>query len=187
MSRLSPDDVLLGLLAARPSHGYQLLEHFRIPGQLGLVWHMSTSQLYAILKRLESGDFVTGREVASDDAPPRTEYQLTGIGRDRLDTWLHEPSPSASTRRIRTEFLSRLYIAHLLDVPIDPIIQRQKATCQQRKNSLIATQTEIAPSIGCLSLDLLVAELEVILQWIDRCESNLTKTVAIGQENPDNQ
>ena len=187
MSRLSPDDVLLGLLAAKPCHGYQLLEHFRIPGQLGLVWHLSTSQLYAILKRLELGDFVSGREVASDDAPPRTEYQLTGIGRDRLVTWLHEPTPSASTRQIRTEFLSRLYIAHLLDIPIDPIIQRQKATCQQRKNTLVAARTETEPGIGLLSLDLLVAELEVILQWIDHCGTNVTNDVAIRRENTDNQ
>ena len=174
MSRISPDDVVLGLLAANPAHGYQLLEHFRAPHQLGKVWHLSTSQLYAILKRLEQGDYVIGREILSSDAPTRTEYQLAESGRNRLDTWLHDPNPSASTRHIRTEFLSRLYIAHLLRIPVRPIIQRQKAACWEQKSALVAARQQVETGIGALSLDLLVSELDVILQWIDRCEAHLT-------------
>ncbi len=35
MAKLSPDDVLLGLLAVERAHDYQLLEHFRRPEQRG--------------------------------------------------------------------------------------------------------------------------------------------------------
>ncbi len=173
MSRLSPDDVLLGLLANEDSHGYQLLEHFRAPEQLGRVWHLSVSQLYAILKRLERKDFIQGREIESEDAPPRTVYRLTEAGSVRFDCWLHKENPPASTRRIRTEFLSRLYIARLLDLPVAPIIERQKTACRQHQKILIEKRDQTAPGTGCLSLDLLVSELGAILQWLDRCESNL--------------
>ncbi len=173
MSRLSPDDVLLGLLTNEDSHGYQLLEHFRAPEKLGRVWHLSVSQLYAILKRLEQKDFIQGREVESEDAPPRTVYRLTEAGRVRFDCWLHKENPSASTRRIRTEFLSRLYIARLLNLPVAPIIKHQKAACQQHQKTLIEKRDQTVSGTGYLSLDLLVSELGAILQWLDRCESNL--------------
>src|SRR5689334_11085276 len=105
MSQLTPDDVLLGLLAVSPQHGYQLLETFRDPNQLGEVWHLSTSQLYAVLKRLETQGLIVGREVASTDAPTRTEYSLTEAGQRRVREWL-DTEPYASVRRVRVDFLS---------------------------------------------------------------------------------
>ena len=117
MSIPTPDETLLGLLAATPQHGYQLLECFRDARQLGSVWNLSTSQVYAVLKRLERTGLITGLAAQSEDAPVRFIYRLTQAGQARLDSWLHESSPSASVRAVRVEFLSRLYIARLLDVP----------------------------------------------------------------------
>jgi DNA-binding PadR family transcriptional regulator len=48
-----PDELILGLLAAEPMHGYQILARFEAPSELGRVWTMSRSQVYAVLKRLE--------------------------------------------------------------------------------------------------------------------------------------
>ena len=175
MSRLSPDDVILGLLAAKPCHGYQLLEYFRAPAELGQVWHLNTSQLYSILKRLEQNNFVTGKKMESDTAPSRTEYQLTEAGSKHLYQWLHEQNPSASTRHIRTQFLSRLYIARLLDISATAIIQQQTKTCQQRKTDILTMRDQLEDGIGFLSLDLIISELETILQWIDRCHLALTE------------
>ncbi len=183
MSRLSPDDVILGLLAVKPCHGYQLLEYFRAPADLGQVWHLNTSQLYSILKRLEQNNFVTGKKMESDTAPSRTEYQLTEAGSKHLYQWLHEQNPSASTRRIRTEFLSRLYIANLLDIPIEPIIQSQINTCLERKDDIMTMRNQIGEGIGFMSLDLIISELETILQWINRCHLILTN----AEDNQENK
>src|SRR5579863_8426451 len=109
MSSITPDETILGLLAVRARHGYELLDCFRDASQLGEVWNLSTSQLYAVLKRLESQGLTTGHEVLVPDAPARTEYELTPAGEAHLQAWLDEPSPSASVHRIRIEFLSRLY------------------------------------------------------------------------------
>jgi len=170
MNQPTPDPVVLGLLAAHPCHGYQLLDYFHDPDHLGRVWIMSTSQLYAVLKRLEQQGFITGHDVASTDAPTRTEYHLTEAGRASLDLWLNEKQPSASIRRVRVEFLSRLYIARLLGVPTTPIVRRQKAVCLAQQKLLEAQRDRAAPGVGLLALDFMIAQMRAALQWIDHCE-----------------
>ena len=173
MLKLTPDDTLLGLLAAHSQHGYQLLEVFRDPDRLGRVWYVSTSQLYAVLKRLEQQGLIAGTQIACADAPPRTEYTLTDAGRARLDAWLDEPSPSPSLRRIRVEFLSRLYIAGLLGRPAGPIIARQRAACQRRLDGLRARREQPPQRVGDLALEMVRAQLEAIVEWLDLCEAVL--------------
>ena len=170
MSSISPDETILGLLAARVRHGYELLDCFRDPGQLGEVWRLSTSQLYAVLKRLELQALIEGHEVFVPDAPTRTEYKLTGAGEARLQAWLHELFPSASIHRIRVEFLSRLYVARLLAVPTVSIVERQKAACLEKKTELLDCLDNVEPGIGRLTLELVIGQLDVILRWLDRCE-----------------
>jgi DNA-binding PadR family transcriptional regulator len=170
MNSITPDETILGLLAVRARHGYELLDCFRDSSQLGEVWNLSTSQLYAVLKRLESQGLTEGHEVPLPDAPTRTEYRLTNAGEARFQAWLAEPLPSASINRVRVEFLSRLYVARLLDYPTLPIVERQKAACLEKKTELIACLGKIEPGIGRLTLELVTAQLDVILQWLDRCE-----------------
>ena len=136
MSRLSPDEVILGLLQAAPAHGYELLERFRDPAHLGRIWNMSTSQIYAVLKRLESEGAIVGQPIPQPDAPARTEYHITTQGKDSLAAWLADSHPPISIHRIRVVFLSRLYIATLLGQPTDVIIERQLSVCvaQLEKN-----------------------------------------------------
>jgi len=170
MSMLTPDETILGLLAADARHGYELLECFRDPAQLGEVWNLSTSQLYAVLKRLDQQHLISGKQIQSDNAPTRTEYCLTEAGIERLKIWLDEPQPSASIRRVRVDFLSRLYIARLLNLPTIPIVRRQKAACLAMHEELIMQRDQSAPGIGYLALDLVIAQLDAVLLWIDRCE-----------------
>ncbi|NWG17783.1 MAG: PadR family transcriptional regulator [Chloroflexi bacterium] len=170
MNQLTPDETLLGLLAAQASHGYQLLACFHDSDELGRVWKLSTSQLYAVLKRLAGQGLITGSEVEAARAPARVEYELTSAGREQLQTWLYEPSPSASIRRVRVEFLSRLYVARLLNLPTIPIVQAQKTACQQEYETRLAERDRSAPGVGFLALELHLAQLAAVLHWIDRCE-----------------
>ena len=170
MSLLTPDETVLGLLAAEARHGYQLIACFRDPAQLGNVWHLSTSQLYAVLKRLNAQGLISGCAVQSPDAPTRIEYTLTPTGGARLEAWLDEMSPSPSIRGVRVEFLSRLYIARLLNLPTMAIVRRQKATCRERRFNLIDVRDRAEPGVGRLTLELEIAQLDAILDWIDRCE-----------------
>ncbi len=166
----TPDETVLGLLAAEARHGYQLIDCFRDPAQLGNVWSLGTSQIYAVLKRLDAQGMITGRSIDSPDAPTRVEYTLTPAGINRLEEWLTDPEPASSVRRVRVEFLSRLYITRLLDMPTRDIVRTQKESCQRRRDALIIDRDCAAPGVGRLALELEVAQLDAILDWIDRCE-----------------
>lgn len=178
MGALTPDETILGLLASRAQHGYQLLEAFQDPQRLGNVWKLSTSQLYAVLKRLERQQWISGVEQPSDHAPPRVEYSITERGRLALDDWLNTAAPSASIRRIRVEFLSRLYIAQLLTHPTERIIEQQRAVCLAEYTRLQAEQANRPHGIGTLAADMVITQLEAVLIWIDQCELALQSTQA---------
>lgn len=170
MSSLTPDETILGLLAVQARHGYELLECFRSTHQLGRVWNLSTSQIYAVLKRLKREGWIVGHEVVSDNAPPRTEYTLTETGEKRLHAWLNEPQPAASIRRIRVEFLSRLYIARQLNIPTDNVVRRQREACIAKYKQLAAERDHAEPGIDFLALELHISQMEAVLRWIERCE-----------------
>lgn len=167
MSLPAPDETLLGLLAAQTSHGYDLLEAFRTPSALGRVWSMSTSQIYAVLKRLERDGLIVGRQVAGEAYAPRTEYDLTEAGRFRLRAWLDDPYPSPSIRRVRVEFLSRLYIAQRLGFDPTPIITHQRAACQRDLDRLRQERAD-APVEG-LALALHTQQMEMVMAWLETC------------------
>ncbi|MEA3328076.1 MAG: PadR family transcriptional regulator, partial [Chloroflexota bacterium] len=114
-----PDEVLLGLIKAQPSHGYEMLDKFKSKSHLGRIWTMSTSQLYAVLKRLEEDGLIVGQHVVVKYAPSRIEYSITEEGDRNLTAWLNDENPSSSIHRLRVIFMSKLYIANLLKMPID--------------------------------------------------------------------
>jgi DNA-binding PadR family transcriptional regulator len=171
MAVLTPDETILGMIAVHGRHGYQLIDQFQNPNILGEIWKMSTSQIYAVLKRLEAQDMITGQVLESDTAPSRTEYGLTAKGQDRLERWLDEAEPSASIRRVRVEFLSRLYIAGALNLPAGRIVKRQKAACEAERARLLSQPKR--ENIGALAHDLMIAQLDTVLRWIESCESLL--------------
>lgn len=171
MSALVPDDTLLGLLAIRAQHGYDLLDCFQQPDGLGRVWTLSTSQLYSVLKRLERRGWIVGHDETPPNAPTRTVYRITPDGDAQMRAWLADPAPSASIRAVRVEFLSRLYIARGLGLPTAGIIDAQQAACARRRDALRA---ELRPAreadgpddIGQLALRLHLAQLDAVIGWI---------------------
>ncbi len=170
MNSLTPDETILGLLALQARHGYELLECFRSADQLGRVWNLSTSQIYAVLKRLERDNLIVGHEVPSETAPTRTEYTLTNKGEKRLYAWLNEPHPSASIRRVRVEFLSRLYIARMLNISTIAVVRHQREACLAALTQLIGQRAQTSPGIEYLALEFHISQLEAVLRWIERCE-----------------
>lgn len=172
MKHLTPDEVLLGLLKAQPAHGYELLEWFRSPQHLGRIWKMSTSQLYAVLKRLEESGLIAGRVLPGADAPSRTEYTLTKQGEARLMAWLDDPHPPISIHRIRVLFLSRLYIARLLNLPAQDIITRQLSTCEQNRQRLQTELAEVTTDIEALTLNYMVGQFDAVIAWLKDCQTS---------------
>ena len=162
------------MLQAKPAHGYELLERFRSPAHLGRIWTMSTSQLYAVLKRLEEDGAVVGQEVEVPDAPARVEYTVTPKGTQRLEAWLYEPNPSTSIHRIRVMFLSRVYVARLLTLDLNPLIAHQERVCRKQRQQIQAERGKASSAMERLTLDFVNGQLEAALAWLNEFRKQLS-------------
>ena len=162
---ISPEFALLGFLIAGPSHGYDL--HHRCVVELGLVWHLSQSQAYAILKRLEQHGDVSAQVVEQDKLPARQMLHITAQGRQRFDEWMEEIS--ANSRSIRLEFLTRLYFARIYKPEkVEQIFESQckgiKLTIQRLETLLEHLPPE--QQFNKLSLDLRLRQMQLIQEWM---------------------
>jgi PadR family transcriptional regulator, regulatory protein AphA len=173
-SALSPEYALLGFLAQKPTHGYEL--HQRLRTELGQVWHASLSQVYNILKRLEGQGYILGMLEEQEKLPARQRFHLSESGRRRLEEWLTTPTGS-SVRAIRVEFVTRLYFARLLgeDMPS----QLLNAQLEETRAGLAGLEELLARTpadqvFNRLGLDLRVRQLKAILDWL---QDNATKLV----------
>jgi len=170
MSALTPDNVILGLLAESPKHGYDILSYFGDVAHLGRIWKLSTSQIYNVLKRLEAQGTVIGDQIITENAPPRTRYTLTDDGILTLEEWLDEPYPSPSVRKIRVEFLSRLYVTYHLNRSPNAIIQRQRQACIAELARLQGENTSVEIGIEGLVRHFTIAQLQAIVPWLNQCD-----------------
>lgn len=164
---LSPEMALLGLLYETPNHGYEL--HRKVNSDLGQVWHLSQSQAYTILKRLETRGEITVEEIPQEKLPPRQLLSMTEQGRRRFLEWLDSVS-GGSTRAIRMEFITRLYFLQLyMPNKIELAFERQRAEAESNIARLEKTQAEVlqATIYNRMSLDLRLKQLKSVLEWLD--------------------
>lgn len=180
---LSPEYALLGLLARHPDHGYEL--HQRLASELGHIWHISQSQVYNILKRLEAQGDITGELQPQEKLPSRRFYRLTHSGRARFDAWLNTPT-RPSVRAIRVEFLTRLYFMHQSDrEALEALFQTQQQEIQRGLARLEGLQAELPPEqvFNRLSLDLRIRQLRSILGWLEDVRSRLLTQESARRED----
>lgn len=170
MRTLLPDHTILGLIAAQPKHGYDLMAHFQAHEELGRVWTMSHSQIYNVLKRLERKGFIQGEKRESSKAPTRTEYTITPSGYARLENWLFYHQPPVSIRGIRVEFVSKLHICRLLGRNPRPIIEKQRATCVRQRKDVLNQRQGSESVTECLTLDFVISQLNSAIIWLDNIQ-----------------
>lgn len=167
----SPENALLGLLYLHPDHGYQLYQ--RLVAELGEIWHLSQSQTYNILNRLEKQGFVIGKLQQQDKLPDRREFHLSDSGRLRFEEWLNNPS-GCSIRAMRVEFISRLYFAHRIDSEmVWHIIDEQKLQLNNGLDRLGQTMAD-TPSeqvFNRMGLEFRIRQLESALEWLEDCRT----------------
>ena len=167
---LSPEMALLGQLYCSPGHGYDL--HRKVVTDLGHVWHLSQSQAYAILKRLEAQGDITVEEIPQEKLPPRQLLHMTSKGRERFLSWLETPS-GGSTRAIRLEFITRLYFIHTyMPEKLPQVFDQQRAEAQTHIQRLENAYTTLPGEefYNRMSLELRLKQLEAVLGWLDECQ-----------------
>ena len=146
---LAPEWALLGLLTQKPMHGYELHRYFTDPSALGQVWYLGLSQMYKLLKELESQGYLEVSVEWQENYPARKVYHITSSGRAAFLQWMEKPV--TNTRLIRVEFLAKLFLAQLLGSEmIERVITTQLETCQSQLTRLQEkTCPELALSKAC--------------------------------------
>jgi DNA-binding PadR family transcriptional regulator len=163
---VSPQPALLGLLVERPKHGYELYGEFR--RELGRVWQIGQSQLYAHLKLLEEAGLVAAEVEPQPNRPPRKVYHLTPHGRAAFDEWVHQTSPSL--RQMRVEFLARLYFYERLSLAgLDHLVAGQRAVCRAQLERFARLAAEPGDPFRRLVWEFRCGQLEAALRWLDHC------------------
>ena len=172
---LSPEMTLLGLLYGGPMHGYDL--HRKVVTDLGQVWHLSQSQAYAILKRLEKQGDISAEEIPQEKLPARLLLNMTAQGRRRFLDWLDTPS-GGSTRAIRMEFVTRLYFVQMyFPEKITAIFNAQKEETRKHIQRL-QTALDTLPDdqiYNRMSLELRLDQLKTTLDWLDDWDQKVGK------------
>jgi DNA-binding PadR family transcriptional regulator len=87
---LSIQSALLGFLMMEPHHGYDL--HREFSRELGQVWRVGRSKLYAQLKQLEAQGLVRVELERQPKRPDRKVYHVTPTGRRKFLAWVHQPT-----------------------------------------------------------------------------------------------
>lgn len=164
---LSPEMALLGLLYKEAGHGYDL--HRTVNADLGHVWHLSQSQAYAILKRLEAQGNVSVKKIPQERLPSRQLLKMTEQGRQNFLDWLNAPSGS-STRAIRMEFITRLYFLKMyFPKKITKAFEQQRAEADTNIQRLEATLKGLPAEqiYNRMSLEMRLKQLKFVLEWLD--------------------
>jgi PadR family transcriptional regulator, regulatory protein AphA len=163
---ISPQPILLGLLMSRPQHGYELYQEFI--RELGRIWQIGLSQLYAQLKHLEEAGLVAAETEPQPNRPARKVYHLTAEGREVFRDWVHQPTPYL--RYIRVEFLARLYFYRRLSLPgLEQLVAEQKSVCESQIEGFDHMAEESDDDFRRLVLEFRQGQLEAVIRWLDRC------------------
>lgn len=163
---ISPQPVLLGLLMSGPRHGYELYQEFE--RELGRVWALGLSNLYAQLKQLEEAGLVEVHREPQASRPARKVYHLTAEGHAAFLAWVRQPTPYL--RHIRVEFLARLYFFQRLGLEgLDQLVGRQQAVCQEQIERFEQLAAGADKSFRRCVLEFRRGQLEAVVRWLDRC------------------
>jgi DNA-binding PadR family transcriptional regulator len=172
---MSVRHAILGLLAQKPRHGYELHAAFEAVVGGDETWEVKPAQIYTTLERLaEAGLVACVSDLGEGEEPGRRIYALSEAGRAALAEWF---ALGVTPDHQRDEFFIKLMVA-LACGEADParLIQTQRAHLYQELHDLTTRreacdpQTEMAQ---ILLLDKAIMHLEADLRWLDITEQRL--------------
>jgi PadR family transcriptional regulator AphA len=154
---------LLGSMMSGPKHGYEIRRF--LDSAFGSTWYVGTSQLYALLRRLEEKGLLRSSLHAQDTRPPRRVFSLTSEGRGEFLEWVRRPT--AHVRDLRIEFLAKLFFFDRLSLQgAGELIETQFRILEQVKKTMKRRQEEESDPYKKLVFGFKIATVEAWLDWL---------------------
>jgi len=170
---MSVRNALLGLLAQRPRHGYEL--HAAFEAMMGGMqnWDVKPAQIYTTLARLEESGLVDEEPVDGDE-PDKRVYVLTDAGRVALADWF---TSGVEAELQRDEFYLKLMLS-LATGEVDPyrVIHAQRSVLYTDLHAVTKQRNQANPRLALaqiLLMDKVIMHLEADLRWLDIVETRL--------------
>lgn len=174
---------LLGILAEKDRHGYELKSRF--DEKVGEFWSLNFGQIYTTLDRLEKENLVSHDREVQERRPDRKIFRITAEGREELATWLS--TPVGKVRALRDEFFIKLvFLDQSHPGAILELIERQKALYLKRMSQLTRRKLTLkkdSPNLEALTAELLLDaalfHAEADIQWLTLCEAKIKEAVRV--------
>ncbi len=167
---LKIEHALLGFLRRQPMYGYEIYQRMVASSELGLVWNIKQSMLYAVLARLENEGYLRSTIETQESRPPRKILSLTPRGEEAFVRWV--ATPVKHSRDFRIEFLAKLYFA-LQDgaEPALALVKRQRKATQATVEAMQRQADDMLHrSYDWLVLRFRIGQTAALLDWLDLCE-----------------
>jgi DNA-binding PadR family transcriptional regulator len=156
----------LGFLLEEPQHGYALRD--RLKGGLVSVWHVASSQLYTVLRRLEDRGWVRVSVERSPRGPTRRRYAPTAAGREAFWAWCRAPCPHL--RDARVELFAKLYfLRRLRPDGLAAFLDAQRDAWRGELERIADAGTGLTddPRIGTWAEAYRRGQLRAAIEWLD--------------------
>ena len=163
---------LLGLLAEKPKHGYQIETDIETRGMREWT-EIGFSSIYYLLNKTEKAGWITSTIEGSVEGPSKRVYSLTGNGvealRSAITQRLEKPNPNSGDFQLALAFLPLLPPDH-----IDQALTRNRQRLEQdliRVRSRLQAQSPLPPHVATLfeySLHRMQAELTWLNEYLEQ-------------------
>jgi DNA-binding PadR family transcriptional regulator len=167
--------VVLGVLMTGSMHGYDINKFIR--ENLEGIWRISTSQLYALIHRLEEKGLVTGCTSSEGNQPPKNILSISPEGRKRFLEWVI--SPTQHVRDLRMEFLTKLFFLRYLNLHGgNALLEAQTGLLTDLREKVEYDWGRQKDAFGKVVLGFKRSQFDVCLNWL-----NSEATQFIGRIN----
>ena len=171
--------ILLGTLMSGPKHGYEIRQF--LGEALGSTWHVGTSQLYNLLKRLEWEGLVSSSLETQEDRPSKRVFSLSEAGKRSFLVWLN--CSTDNVRDLRVEFLTKLFFFQRLGLEGgDDLINRQVKVMDKAKEGLQQKYKNEEAPYNRLVLDFKMSTVDAWLEWLDTKAKTFIRMAAVMAE-----
>jgi DNA-binding PadR family transcriptional regulator len=165
--------VILGILMQQGMHGYEI--HHLLSSGLGRAWDAGISQVYALLKRLESSEKVVSTVEQQENRPAKHVYSITPKGRKAFLQWVH--TPLGRMRDLRLAFLAKLFFIRELDLSgSDMLIKKQIDIFQKQLRGIKGQDKNTHEEFERLVLRFRIGQIEAVLAWLEDCGRSIHTT-----------
>jgi DNA-binding PadR family transcriptional regulator len=171
---MSVRHAILGLLAQRPRHGYELRAAFSAVVGGDENWDVKPAQIYTTLERLEEAGLVVKQSIEQDGGPEKRIYAVTQPGREALQEWFGN---GVAPEHQRDEFFVKLMTGLVSgEANLNRLIQIQRSALYQELHAATTLRDNYDPRTEIaqiLLLDKSIMHLEADLRWLDITEQRL--------------